>query len=573
MWLAVLIPIVATALGTALALGARDRVWVLEPVRSFALAAVTLTIVLHLMPEAVDEAGPWALAVLAGGLVLPGLAGWAAPARGHGVVAVELSFLGVVAHQIGDGLGLGAVTGEMHDGHTHWDFFVAIGAHTIPLAAVVALTFASRDGRRAAIVRAAVLALAPLIGLAATRVDGADSISPWLNAAVSGLLLHVLAHDLPSAATRSTGVRTAELLAIAAGIALPLVFSHHEDVPGIADRIPGVLRALALAGAPALLAGIAIGAVVHAMARRAHVGWLAGGSGPGAALRGAILGVPLPPCSCDVVPVAGELRHRGGGAAFVTSFVLGAPQLGLAALLLGVALLGWQLALVRVLAGVLAAVVAGVITERVTRDRGRAITPAALPPGPTSIASGVDDLIAHDGAWIAVGLTVAAFLLAASPPDALAGSAGTLLVLALAAPLTISATAATPIAFALIASGLAPGAGVAAILLASTINLTTVAHLRRTFGAAAAGAAALVVVAIAVAVTLAVDALALTPSPVELGSEPLAIACGLAVLALAAASLWRHGLAHWLAALRGADHGHDHDHGLEEHHHDHRPSG
>ena len=83
---AVLIPVVATALGTALALGARRLHWVFEPVRSFALAAVTVTIATHLMPEALDEAGPWALVVLAAGLVLPGAFPRPAIAQGSRVV-------------------------------------------------------------------------------------------------------------------------------------------------------------------------------------------------------------------------------------------------------------------------------------------------------------------------------------------------------------------------------------------------------------------------------------------------------------------------------------------------------
>lgn len=552
MLLAAIIPIVATALGTLLALGARRSQWVLEPVRSFALAAVTLTIVLHLMPEAVDEAGPWALVVLAGGVALPGVLGWLAPRRGHGVVAIELSFLGVLAHQVGDGLALGAVTGPMHAGHTHWDFFLAIGAHTIPLAAVVAITFAARDGRRAAIVRAAMIAVAPMLGLALTRVGDVAEASPWLNAAVSGLLLHVLAHDLPHAPTRTTTVRTLELIAIAAGVAIPLLFTHEEDVPGIAARIPSALKMLALAGAPFLLAGIGLGAVVHSVARRLPIRWLGGTS----ILRGAILGVPLPPCSCDVVPVAQELRQRGSGAGFVTAFVLGAPQLGLGALLLGVALFGWELAVIRLGAGLTAAILAGTIVQLLRRERGHAAV-GPLPPGPTTIADAVDDLIAHDGAWIAVGLTIAAFVLAASPT-----TPSTWLVLAIAAPVAISATAATPIAFALMLTGLPPGTALAAILLGSTLNLSTVAFLRRSFGLAAAVASSLATVAVAVSlVGLDRDA-----SPVTL-SEPVSIACGVALLALAAASLWRHGLAHWLAALRGADHGHEHDHGIEHHHH------
>ena len=223
---AVLIPVVATALGTALALGARRLHWVFEPVRSFALAAVTVTIATHLMPEALDEAGPWALVVLAAGLVLPGVLSTLGGrlARGgdrHAAVAIELGYVGVLAHQVGDGLALGAVSLPDHAGHQHWDLLLAIGAHTVPLAAVVAFSFAGRVGRRAAALRAVGVALTPLIGIVAIRLGDtatATSASPWLNAAVSGLLLHVLAHDMPSAGAREPKVRSAELPPDRAGV-------------------------------------------------------------------------------------------------------------------------------------------------------------------------------------------------------------------------------------------------------------------------------------------------------------------------------------------------------------------
>jgi len=563
---AALVPIVATALGTALGLGTRRWHVFVEPVRSFALAAVTITIALHLMPEAVEAAGPWAIAVLVAGLMLPTALGWigarlGAARAGHAAVAVELTFIGVLAHQVGDGLALGTFASG------HWDLMLAIGAHTVPLAAVVAITFADREGRGRAIARATLIAVTPLLGLTLGRA-GAQSVAaaPWLNAAVSGLLLHVLAHDLPSAHGRSAGIRTIELGAIAAGVALPLL-AADEHVNGLVARVPAMVRELALAAAPALLVGVLAGAAIHVAARRARVRWVTGGGGLRAALRGAVLGVPLPPCSCDIVPVARELQAQGGGAAFVSAFVLAAPELDVAAVLLTATFLGWPLALVRLVAAIAIAVVAAAVVERVAGATPRAPAEAWLPPGSRSFAGGVDDQIAHDGSWIVVGLTVAAYVAAAAATGAFASTADVLIVILLALPLTLSATAATPIAAALIASGMAPGGALAAVLIATMVKPSTLAFVRATWGTAAAVAAAVVAVGAAAGLAFGLEAIGVVPHTGLEVPRTLQIAALVVMVGLAAASLWRHGLAHWLAALRGADHGHEHTHGVREDHH------
>ena len=567
MLVAALVPIVATALGTALGLGARRWHVVVEPVRSFALAAVTVTIAVHLMPEAVEAAGPWALAVLAAGLLLPTALGWVsarlgAAHAGHAAVAVELTFVGVLAHQIGDGLALGTLAGS-----GHWDVLLAIGAHTVPLAAVVAITFADREGRGRALARSVLIALTPLIGLAIGRA-GASSVAaaPWLNAAVSGLLLHVLAHDLPSATDRSAGIRTLELLAIAAGVALPLlVGDEHAD--GLAHLVPDALGELALAAAPALLVGVLAGAAIHVTARRARVRWLAGGRGFLTALRGAVLGVPLPPCSCDIVPVARDLRAQGGGVGFVTAFALAAPELDVAAVLLTTTFLGWKLAALRLVAAIAIASLAALATERIARAATRAPTKAWLPPGPRAFLDGVDDQIAHDGSWIMVGLIVAAFLLATD--GSFTSTTDLILAVAVALPLTVSSTAATPIAAAMVAGGLAPGGAIAAVLIATMLKPSTLAFLRTAWGTAAAVIAATVTVALALGLAMLVSSLDLAAAPLAALPRSISFVATGILTAIAAASLWRHGLAHWLAALRGSDHGHEHAAGAHDHHHDH----
>lgn len=286
MALAMLIAALSVLAGLAAAIAAHARLWVLAPVRAFAVVAVAAAIAVHILPEAIDHAGWWVLLPFAAGFALPPLVGQAGAtlASGHRRMAAELSYAGVLLHQLGDGLALGAVTGGAHGGHLHWDFLLGVAAHTVPLVAVVALSFAELGGRRAALVRTAGLFAATALGIEITRFGG-DAIleaGPWLNAAVSGLLFHVLLHDaddrdVPAAA------RPLEALGAVVGAALPFATVAHDHGP-LADAIRHGLDDVVLMLAPAIVVGGALAALLAPHHRRSPATMVAVIAGPFTAL-------------------------------------------------------------------------------------------------------------------------------------------------------------------------------------------------------------------------------------------------------------------------------------------------
>jgi hypothetical protein len=114
MLLALATAVVAISLGAIAALVAHQRMWALAPVRAFAVIAVAGSVALHLLPETISAAGWWVLAACALGFVAPPLIGRAvavaAAGARHRRLAIELGYAGVLLHQVGDGLGLGAMT-------------------------------------------------------------------------------------------------------------------------------------------------------------------------------------------------------------------------------------------------------------------------------------------------------------------------------------------------------------------------------------------------------------------------------------------------------------------------------
>jgi hypothetical protein len=243
MLLALATAVIAVSLGAVAALLAYRRMWALAPVRAFAVIAVAGSVALHMLPETIGAAGWPVLAACAVGFVLPPLVGRAvavaAAGARHRRLAIELGYAGVLLHQVGDGLGLGAMT---RAGHVDWAFLVGVVAHSVPLVAMITLTFAELGGARATWWRVLGLLIATSIGIALTggehvltRTGGA-----WVNAAVAGLLFHILLHDADDREV-PTWARPLEALGVLIGGVLPLVADHDHETTGLGAALPAAL--------------------------------------------------------------------------------------------------------------------------------------------------------------------------------------------------------------------------------------------------------------------------------------------------------------------------------------------
>lgn len=280
MGLALLTAVVSALAGLVAAIAAHARLWVLAPVRAFAVVAVAAAIAVHILPEAIDGAGGWVLVPFVLGFVAPPFIARVARQRAgeHRRLAAELSYAGVLVHQVADGLALGVVTGG--GGDVHWDFLVGVGAHTVPVVAVIALAFAELGGPRAALVRTVGLFAATAAGILLTRADASfiTGAGPWLNAAVSGLLFHVLLHDADDRDVPRRA-RPLEALGAAAGAALP--FLSHAEAHGVfAEAVRHGAGDVVVALAPVLLVGGALAVILAPHQRRAPGTVLAIVAGP-----------------------------------------------------------------------------------------------------------------------------------------------------------------------------------------------------------------------------------------------------------------------------------------------------
>lgn len=277
------------------------------------------------------------------------------------------------------------------------------------------------------------------------------------------------------------------------------------------DWITGILS-VALSAVPWLLLGLLLAGLIKAFMPESLIQKWIGGQGIGSISRAALVGVPLPICSCGAIPTALALHRGGAGRGPTTAFLIGTPGVGVDSILLTSVLLGPVMAVARVAGAIFTAITTGLLVA--TTDQPEPVTPAAdttpaqtsccggccgtkkeqqHPPVITRLKQGLHyafaDLLDDISRWVVAGLLLAGLLITLLPPETLSGLSGSFWPLVLMAvigiPLYICATAATPIAAGLLLTGMSPGMALVFLLAGPVTSLATLGVFRREFGSRA----------------------------------------------------------------------------------------
>lgn len=258
--------------------------------------------------------------------------------------------------------------------------------------------------------------------------------------------------------------------------------------------------------APYLLFGFAVAGLLHLLVRPAWVRHLLGRPGVGGVVRASLVGVPMPLCSCSVIPVAASLRKSGAGRGATTSFLSSTPQTGIDSILATYALLGGVFTTVRVGVAFVCGIVSGLLVDWFAGERKLS---AAAPPetapdedccqsgrsnpeeSPATVAGalryGFLTLPADLASALILGLVLAGLITTLLPPDLFTGalSGGWLAFLIatlISLPLYVCATGSIPMAYALMASGLSPGAALVFLIVGPATNTATVVTVWKLLG-------------------------------------------------------------------------------------------
>jgi hypothetical protein len=249
--------------------------------------------------------------------------------------------------------------------------------------------------------------------------------------------------------------------------------------------------------APYLLFGFLVAGLLAFFIPRRWVESHLGGRGLWPVLKSAVFGLPLPLCSCSVIPVTASLRRHGASRGASTAFLIATPQTGVDSLLVTFSLLGPVFAVFRTVAAFISGMIGGAAVDALEGHRGepehlaqcRDVCCDDDPPNRRiagCLRYGFLNLPSDIGRPLLLGIVVAGAIAAFVPDGFFAGigtGIGAILVLMLMGiPVYVCATASVPVAAALVMKGVSPGAALAFLMTGPATNAAGIATVWRLMG-------------------------------------------------------------------------------------------
>ena len=254
---------------------------------------------------------------------------------------------------------------------------------------------------------------------------------------------------------------------------------------------------LCLEMAPYLLLGMLVSGLISIFIDSSFIFKHIGQKNAGSVLKSTLFGIPLPLCSCGVIPVAATLRESGASKGATVSFLVSTPQTGVDSIFLTYGMLGPMFALFRPLAALASGFFSGIVINNFDHDMHHHLSESDNAPKTKEsldkrIISGVKygflTLPADIVIPLTQGLVVAAVISILIPPQFIAEhfSSSNLIqytmMLAVSLPIYVCATASIPIAVILMAKGITPGAAFIFLMAGPATNASSIAVIKNILG-------------------------------------------------------------------------------------------
>ena len=284
--------------------------------------------------------------------------------------------------------------------------------------------------------------------------------------------------------------------------------------------------------APYLLLGFLLAGLMHEFVPKSLSRRYLSGRSMKSVLWAALFGVPLPLCSCGVIPTAMGLRREGAGKGATIAFLIATPQTGVDSIVATYSLMGLPFALIRPLVAMVTAVMGGWLVNATDNEILAVRSPQKHEEEHHDCCCGKhhEEEHSHDcccgkhheekhshgcycgehkrniwhrlwdamtyafvemmgdiGKWLLVGLAVAGIITALVPDTWFAVFQGNsllsiLFVLLLSIPMYLCATGSIPIAVALMLKGLTPGAALVLLMAGPASNAASIVLIRKELG-------------------------------------------------------------------------------------------
>jgi len=510
----------------------------------FILVSIGGIAVIHLMPEAVLEIGGMALLMIVLGALLPYFAERAfhnyEKATHSGVLI--LAFSGILVHTLLDGIAVSQASRDHGSGQV---LAYAVILHRLPVGLLIWWALKPLSNIKVILGVLVLMSLATAVGfkVGAAEFPGAHSAYiTYFQALVTGSLLHVLFHRhihgagpesheqehkhshpknaIPSALGALAGAGLLFLLPL--GHALP----HDHSI----DSTAHLTIDLFFESAPALLLGFVIASSIQNFIPDAGINWLHSKNRSVRVGKGMLFGLPLPICSCGVVPLYHSLVRRGVSVGAGMAFLIATPELGIDAIMISVPLLGWKMTVVRLIAAALIAWLTGYIMDLLVPAQPQMTTPVietealkpAINPWKRFWTTLNKEMIDHLGPWVLMGLIIAAItdpFLGKLDWSSFPYGVDILIMAFIGMPLYVCATGATPIAAVMLLNGVSAGAVLAFLITGPATNITTLGVMKKLHGSRIAIIFPLVIIGLTIVIGLGVNFIMGDTSNVGIGAE------------------------------------------------------
>lgn len=274
---------------------------------------------------------------------------------------------------------------------------------------------------------------------------------------------------------------------------------------------------------PYILLGFFIAGLLHVFVNPSVMGRHLSGKGWKPVIKAALFGIPLPLCSCGVLPAAVALRRQGASKSASTSFLIATPQTGVDSIAATYSLLGLPFAVIRPVAALAGAVAGGMAVGRwgndVSDHCGESLH-GEVPGGDhrqgffakmgAAVRYGFVDMVGSVGKWLVIGLIVAALITVFVPDSLFLGLSrypllAMIAMVIVAVPMYICATGSIPIALSLMMKGLSPGVAFVLLMAGPAANFASIMILSRSHGRRATFIYVASVVVVAIAFGLIID--------------------------------------------------------------------
>ncbi len=250
--------------------------------------------------------------------------------------------------------------------------------------------------------------------------------------------------------------------------------------------------------APWLFLGAGVAGILHVFVPSNFISKHLGANNRSSVIKAVLFGVPMPLCSCGVIPAAIGLKKDGASDGASTGFLISTPQTGVDSILVSGSFLGWPFAIFKVFAAFTTGIIGGFLVNRkdsLSEERIAAKTGASAPlkKRPSSklrtfIDFTFDELLYGIWKWLAIGVVISALITTFIPADTLANSAwtqgisGKILMLIFSLALYVCATGSVPIAASLVFAGMPVGTALVFLMAGPASNMATIGAVLKTFG-------------------------------------------------------------------------------------------